>query len=91
MNLRFPLSKRLREFALGKMTVQQALEHSDNYISFLEENSTNRKLVVATIDHAKSQEFDSVFLLGADSLIDKRRWYVSVTRARQRFFCKDRI
>jgi superfamily I DNA/RNA helicase len=72
---------------LGEMTVQQALEHIDRYISFLEENSANRKLVVSTINHAKSQEFDTIFLLGGDTLIDKRRWYVSVTRARNRIFC----
>jgi superfamily II DNA helicase RecQ/superfamily I DNA/RNA helicase/tetratricopeptide (TPR) repeat protein len=72
---------------LGEMTVQQALEHIDSYITFIEKNRTNRKLVVANINNAKSQDFDSVFLLGADTLIDRRRWYVSVTRARQRFFC----
>jgi hypothetical protein len=69
------------------MTVKQALEHIDSYISFLEENDANRKLVVATINHAKSQEFDTIFLLDADKLLDKRRWYVSVTRARHRFSC----
>lgn len=72
---------------LQEMTVQQALEHIDSSITFLEENRINRKLVVTTIDHAKSQDFDSVFLVGAHLLKDRRRWYVSVTRAKQRSFC----
>jgi len=48
-------------------------------------------LIVTTIDHAKSQAFDTVFLLGAQALNinnpnHRARLYVSVSRARQRFF-----
>ncbi len=68
-------------------SVKQALEHIDSHITFLEEHRTTKDLVVTTIDYAKSQDFDTVFLLGAHILKDRRRWYVSVTRARQRFFC----
>jgi hypothetical protein len=48
-------------------------------------------LVVTSIDHAKSQAFDTVFLLGAQALSPsnpklRARLYVSIARARQRFF-----
>ena len=74
-------------YELQNKSVKQTLEHIDSHITFLEEHRATRDLVVATIDHAKSQDFDTVFLLGADLLKDRRRWYVSVTRAKQRFFC----
>jgi len=72
-------------------TVAQALEDIRSHVTFLEEHHTNRQLVVTSIDQAKSQEFDTVFLLGAD-LLNKHssnhraRLYVSVSRARQRLF-----
>ncbi|HEV2581656.1 MAG TPA: ATP-dependent helicase, partial [Ktedonobacteraceae bacterium] len=72
---------------LEEKSVQEALEHIDSYITFIEENQAHRKLVVATLNNAKSQDFDTVFLLGADALKARHRWYVSVTRARQRFYC----
>lgn len=71
---------------LRKYTVRQALEYVDSHISFVEEHRASRKLIVTTIDHAKSQAFDTVFLLGADLLKERKRWYVSVSRAKQRFF-----
>ncbi len=71
---------------LQEKTVQQVFEHIDGYITFVEENQAHRKLVVATLNNAKSQDFDTVFLLGADALKARQRWYVSITRARQRFY-----
>jgi superfamily I DNA/RNA helicase len=71
---------------LKEMTIKQALSYIDSHITFLEEHGRNRSLVVTTIDYAKSQDFDSVFLLGADLLNSRKRWYVSVSRAKQRFF-----
>jgi DNA helicase-2/ATP-dependent DNA helicase PcrA len=79
------IAEELNKF--GEAPVRKALEDIDSYITFIEEHQAQRKLVVATINNAKSQDFDTVFLLGADALKDRQRWYVSVTRARQRFFC----
>jgi superfamily I DNA/RNA helicase len=70
---------------MKEMTVKEALEKVATHRTFLQEN-TDQHLVVTTIDHAKSQEFDTVFLIGADRLFESKRWYVSVTRARERFF-----
>ncbi len=71
---------------LRKYTIRQALEYVDSHISFVEEHHSNRNLIITTVDHAKSQAFDTVFLLGADLLKERKRWYVSVSRAKQRFF-----
>ena len=71
---------------LGQKTVQEALKDVESSITFVEANKLSKKLVVATVDNAKSQDFDTVFLLGAELLKAERRWYVSITRARQRFF-----
>ena len=71
--------------SLKAMTVKMAMREIATHITFLPK-SPNWKLVVTTIDYAKSQEFDTVFLIGADWLKQKERWYVSVTRARDRFF-----
>jgi len=84
------LERILEEFQ--DKTVAQALAEIDKYITFVEEDRSDQQLIVTTIDHAKSQAFDTVFLLGAhllnmDSSNDRKRWYVSITRARQRFFC----
>lgn len=47
---------------LKEMSVKQALEYINSHISFLEEHHTDRNLVVTTIDYAKSQDFDTVFV-----------------------------
>lgn len=70
-------------------TVEKALQHVSKYIAFVEEDRPDQPLVVTTVDNAKSQAFDTVFLLGAHLLnhsINRKRWYVSVSRARNRFF-----
>ena len=70
---------------LGGETVMAGLEQISRHILFLEENRANTGLVLTTVDHAKSEEFDTVFVLGAD-LVEKRRLYVSIMRAKQRLF-----
>lgn len=72
-------------------TVAQALIEIDKYITFVEEDCPDQQLIITTIEHAKSQAFDAVFLLGAHSLnMDRsngrKRLYVSISRARNRFF-----
>lgn len=83
------LERILEEFQ--DKTVAQALAEIDKYITFVDEDRPDQQLIVTTIDHAKSQAFDTVFLLGAHLLDvnkpkDRKRWYVSITRARNRFF-----
>jgi len=83
------LERILEEFQ--DKTVAQALTEIDKYITFVEEDRPDQQLIVTTIDHAKSQAFDAVFLLGAhslnmDSSNGRKRWYVSISRARNRFF-----
>lgn len=72
-------------------TVTQALADIRSHRSFLDEHSANRQLVVTTIDNAKSQAFDTVFLLDPDTLDinfanTRARLYVSVSRAKERLF-----
>lgn len=74
--------EQLRE-ELKRYTVQQALEQIKRRISFINEHSVSGTLTLTTIDHAKSQEFDTVFLLGADTVPTQERFYVSVSRAKQ--------
>jgi superfamily I DNA/RNA helicase len=75
---------------VGQKTVRAAIDHIDSHISFVEEGRLYNKLILTSIDHAKSQDFDTVFLLGAHLLDkiwkDRKRLYVSISRARQRFF-----
>lgn len=71
---------------IGQKTIREALQDIKQFISFVKEHEAQSKLIVATIDSAKSQDFDTVFLIGADQLKEARRWYVSVTRAKRRFF-----
>ena len=63
----------------------------NRHISFLEVHRSNQQLIVTTIDNAKSQAFDTVFLLEAQALNvhspnQRARLYVGISRARQRFF-----
>jgi len=73
---------------LKDKTVVEALSDVSHHITFLEEHSTDQQLIVTSIDNAKSQAFDTVFLLGPQLLENgqRQRWYVSVSRARNRFF-----
>ncbi len=71
---------------LKKKTVAETLKHISKYIAFVEEDRPDQQLIVTTVDQAKSQAFDTVFLLGAHLLKNRKRWYVSVSRARNRFF-----
>ncbi len=76
--------------------VMKAVEEIQQHISYLKESQKHTGLTLVTIDNAKSEEFDTVFLLGAHLLkypdnaqvspSDKRRMYVSLSRARQRLF-----
>jgi len=78
------------------MTISAAVAEIKHHLSFLEEGQKHTGLIVTTIDHAKSEEFDTVFLLGADYLgglpnprnllTYKRRLYVSISRARKRLY-----
>ncbi len=76
--------------------VMKAVEEIRQHISYLKESQKHTGLTLVTIDNAKSEEFDTVFLLGAHLLkysdnaqvspSDKRRMYVSLSRARQHLF-----
>ena len=77
-------------------TIREAVEEIQQHISYLKSSQKHTGLTLTTIDHAKSEEFDTVFLLGAHLLknkindqvspSDKRRMYVSLSRARQHLF-----
>ncbi|HVB25336.1 MAG TPA: RecQ family ATP-dependent DNA helicase [Ktedonobacteraceae bacterium] len=74
-----------------KNTVAEGMADICSHISFVEEGRANQQLVVTSIDNAKSQAFDTVFLLGVQALkinssSSRSRLYVSVSRARQRLF-----
>ena len=81
---------------LQQKTVIEALAEVKQHLSFLEGGQRHTGLIATTIDNAKSEEFDTVFLLGADylpksaysgaSLTYKRRLYVSISRARRRLY-----
>jgi len=81
--------------SLRGMTVTAALAEIKRQLTFLEEGQKHSGLIVATVDHAKSEEFDTVFYLGAGYVRNtyqitiqsaRRRMYVAVSRARQRLF-----
>lgn len=75
-------------------TVVEALQEVDRHVAYLDEHRGNTSLCLTTVDHAKSEEFDTVFFLGAqilptrgfDTRRDKRRLYVTISRARKRLF-----
>jgi len=81
---------------LRHRTISAAVAEIKQHLSFLEEEQKHTGLIVTTIDHAKSEEFDTVFLLGTDYLGDypnlgnllkyKRRLYVGISRARKRLY-----
>jgi len=67
------------------LTIQDALIEIRRHITFLDKHQGRSDLVLATVDYAKSQEFETVFLLGLNKVYEKRL-YVSVSRAKQRLF-----
>ena len=71
-------------------SIGEALTETRRHILYLEAHKDRSDLVLATVKNAKSQEFETVFLLGIGSTYDKRL-YVSASRAKQRlFFVGDR-
>jgi superfamily II DNA helicase RecQ/superfamily I DNA/RNA helicase/DNA polymerase III epsilon subunit-like protein len=73
----------LRSFV--SFTVKDVIEEIHRHITFLEKHQGHSNLVLTTVTHSKSQEFETVFLIGIDKVFDKRL-YVSVSRAKQRLF-----
>jgi superfamily I DNA/RNA helicase len=69
----------------NSMSIKEALEEIKRHITFLDEHRGRSDLVLATVNYSKSQEFETVFLLGIDKIF-KERLYVSVSRAKQRLF-----
>jgi superfamily I DNA/RNA helicase len=67
------------------MTIKDAVEDIKSHITFLEKHQGRSDLVLTTIEHSKSQEFATVFILGIDKVF-KKRLYVAVSRAKQRLF-----
>jgi ribosomal protein L37E len=69
---------------MARYTIGSFIEHVDKHVAFIEENRGNTGLILTTIDHAKSEEFDNVVVIGANHLThrSKLRLYVSVSRAR---------
>jgi len=66
-------------------TIGEAVEEIRRHITFLDKHRGRSDLVMATVDYSKSQEFETVFLLGVDKVFGKRL-YVSISRAKQRLF-----
>lgn len=71
---------------LGGKTVETATTHVRHEIEYQDARRGDTGLVLTTIYYAKSQEFDTVFLLRADGLQEKRRLYVCVTGAKYRLY-----
>lgn len=71
--------------SFGSFTIEKAIEEIQRHITFLDKHQGHANLVLTTVDHSKSQEFETVFVLGLDKVYDKRL-YVSVSRAKQRLF-----
>ena len=66
-------------------TIQDTIEEIRRHITFLDKHQGRTDLVLATVDYSKSQEFETVFLIGLNKVF-RRRLYVSVSRAKQRLF-----
>ena len=73
----------LKDF--GSRTIEDTVEEIQRHITFLDKHRGHTDLILATVDHSKSQEFETAFLLGVDKVLDKRL-YVSISRAKQRLF-----
>ena len=66
-------------------TIKDTIEEIRCHITFLDKHRGRTDLVLATVDYSKSQEFETVFLIGLSKVFGKRL-YVSVSRAKQRLF-----
>ena len=66
-------------------SINAAVEDIQRHISFLDKHQGHANLVLTTVGHSKSQEFETVFLLDISKVYDKKL-YVSVSRAKQRLF-----
>ena len=64
-------------------TIKDTIEEIRGHITFLDKHQGRTDLVLATVDYSKSQEFETVFLIGLNKVFGKRL-YVSVSRAKQR-------
>jgi len=65
--------------------IQDTVEEIRRHITFLDKHQGRTDLVLATVDYSKSQEFETVFLIGLNKVF-RQRLYVSVSRAKQRLF-----
>ncbi len=66
-------------------TIKDTIEEIRRHITFLDKHRGRTDLVLATVDYSKSQEFETVFLIGLSKVFGKRL-YVSVSRAKQHLF-----
>jgi len=66
-------------------TIKDTIEEIRRHITFLDKHRGRTDLVLATVDYSKSQEFETVFLIGLSKVFGKRL-YISVSRAKQRLF-----
>lgn len=71
--------------SFSAFTIKRAIEEIQSHITFLDKHQGHANLVLTTVDYSKSQEFETVFVLGIDRVYGKRL-YVSVSRAKQRLF-----
>lgn len=70
---------------ISSMTIKEAVEDIQSHITFLEKHQGRSDLILTTVEHSKSQEFATVFVLGVDKVFNKRL-YVAVSCAKQRLF-----
>lgn len=73
----------LSEFS--QRTISAAVEEIGRHILFLDTHRRRSDLILSSVDTAKSQECETVLLLGIDSM-KKKRLYVSVSRAKRCLF-----
>jgi superfamily I DNA/RNA helicase len=73
----------LSEFS--QRTISATVEEIGRHLLFLDTHHRRSDLILSSVDSAKSQECETVFLLGIDSMRGKRL-YVSVSRAKRRLF-----
>lgn len=68
-----------------QMTISDTVDEIERHILYLDTHRHRSDVILSSVDYAKSQEFETVFLLGIDSIHGKRL-YVSVSRAKQCLF-----
>ena len=71
---------------LQNFNLEDAINYVERHLAFIEPEKIYPYPILTTIDYAKGQEFDTVFLLGADTIKPKERFYVGVSRAKKRLF-----